>query len=236
MLDWLSGEMAQGRLGTVLGRGYQAVIFLYRGPFGEVVVKRPHASPLLRALGRRAVRREHAIYRRIAGIEGVPACLGMLEGDCLVLEHVSGMSLRRGDQRIGDRQTFFAKLLATIEKMHAAGVAHGDLKRKDNILIGPGEQPYVIDFGIAWREREPRTRLNTAVFEWFKQADYNAWIKLKYRRRVVDIAPEDAAYHRPLLLEKIARSIRVPYQKLTLRRWRKRRRDLSVEPNEQGEP
>ena len=27
--------------------------------------------------------------------------------------------------------------------MHAAGVAHGDLKRKDNIIVGPGERPYL---------------------------------------------------------------------------------------------
>jgi hypothetical protein len=52
--------------------------------------------------------------------------------------------------------------------------------------------------------------------------DYNAWVKLKYGREPKDLPPEVAQRYHPLLLERVARSIRIPWQKLTLRRLRKR--------------
>ncbi|HLF09828.1 MAG TPA: hypothetical protein VJA26_01325, partial [Gammaproteobacteria bacterium] len=65
-------------------------------------------------------------------------------------------------------------------------------------------------------------------FEWVKQMDYNAWAKLKYRRRMSEISGEDATRYKPLMFERIARWIRIPWQMLTLRRprqrWRARRK------------
>jgi hypothetical protein len=65
--------------------------------------------------------------------------------------------------------------------------------------------------------------------------DLNAWVKLKYRRRIDPeaerdvLSTEDAAIYRPLLIERIARAVRVPWQTITLRRprqrWRARRND-----------
>ena len=72
--------------------------------------------------------------------------------------------------------------------MHAAGVAHADLKRKANIIVGPGERPWLIDFGIA--ARRGTSALGRSWFEHAVQGDYNAWIKLKYGRR---IEPAEAA-------------------------------------------
>jgi serine/threonine protein kinase len=151
----------------------------------------------------------------------------------LALEHVAGPSLREHEPRIADRETFFAKLLATIEAMHAAGVAHGDLKRKDNIIVGAGERPYLIDFGIAVRRSAASVLWNRFAFERLVQMDLNAWVKLKYGRRIdPDTEPGvlsavDAARYRPLLLERVARAVRVPWQTITLRRprqrWRARR-------------
>jgi hypothetical protein len=63
--------------------------------------------------------------------------------------------------------------------------------------------------------------------------DYNAWVKLKYGRRIDPetepgvLAAEDAAAYRPLWIERMARALRVPWQAITLRRarqrWRARR-------------
>ena len=89
--------------------------------------------------------------------------------------------------------------------MHAVGVAHGDLKRKHNVIVGAGEQPYLIDFGIACLRDGLFGRL---VFTTFRQMDLNAWLKLKYGRRLEDIVEpeavsvEDAALYRPLLIER----------------------------------
>ncbi len=223
-------ERHQGR---ALGSGYQASVHLYRTSTGDVVVKTPHGGPLA-PLWRALLKREHAIYERLDGIAGIPRSFGLVGNGGLALEFVAGPSLREHEARIADRDAFFAKLLATIRAMHAAGVAHGDLKRKDNVIVGPGEQPYLIDFGIAVRRSATSEPFNRCVFAPLAQMDVNAWVKLKYGRRIDPAAdpgvlsPEDAAVYKPLPIERLARAVRVPWQTITLRRprqrWRARRR------------
>lgn len=224
---WLR-EAIQGGRGRPLGSGYQASVRAYTTPAGELVVKQAHGSRLLGAVWRRLLRREHGVYRRLAGIAGIPRCLGLLGDDCLVLEHIAGPSLREYESQLLDRETFFSRLRRTLDAMHAAGVAHGDLKRKDNVIVGPGEQPYLVDFGVAFLRSDRRALLNRVLFDPVRQIDDNAWVKLKYQRRFDALSAEDAPLYRPLLLERIARAIRIPWQKLTLRRprqrWRAKRR------------
>jgi predicted Ser/Thr protein kinase len=218
--------------GRELGRGYQASVHVYSTSIGDIVVKTPHRGGPLRGLWRSLLERERAVYERLAGIAGIPRSFGLVGGG-LALEYVAGPSLREHEPRIGDREALFAKLLATLKAMHAAGVAHGDLKRKDNIIVGPGERPYLVDFGIAVRRSAANALWNRWVFEPLVQMDLNAWVKLKYGRRIDPavepgvLAEHDAAIYRPLLIERVARAVRVPWQKLTLRRprqrWRARR-------------
>jgi predicted Ser/Thr protein kinase len=226
------GAAIAAQRGLKLGSGYQASVQLYETSTGAVVVKQPHTGGPLGSLWRSLLRREAAVYARLRGIAGIPRSFGLV-GDGLALEHIAGPSLREHEPKIADRDAFFAKLRATLDAMHAAGVAHSDLKRKDNIIVGSGERPYLIDFGIAVRRSATNALWNRLVFDRAVQMDLNAWIKLKYGRRVdPDAEPgvlsaDDAAVYRPLLLERAARVLRVPWQIITLRRprqrWRARR-------------
>jgi predicted Ser/Thr protein kinase len=228
----LGAAIAAGR-GRELGSGYQAAVHLYETSAGPVVVKQPHRGGPLGGLWRALLRREQAVYARLGGIAGVPRSFGLVGGDYLVLEYIAGPSLREHAAQIADREAFFAKLRATLDAMHAAGVAHGDLKRKNNIVIGAGETPYLIDFGIAVRRSATSPLWNRLVFARLVQMDRNAWVKLKYGRRVDPalepgvLSAEDAAIYKPLWLERAARAVRVPWQAITLRRprqrWRARR-------------
>ena len=218
---WLRKEIGTNP-GTLLGRGYQASVHRYTSPLGAVVVKRPHGTFALRLLGLAALRREQKVYERLKNVAGIPRSYGLLDDDYLVLEAIDGPSLRDHEPHLEDRERFFAHLFETIAAMHEAGVAHGDLKRKDNVLVGPRERPYIIDFGVASLRKHPALTWNSMRFAWFAQLDMNAWIKLKYRRNMRELSPEDAARYRPLWLERIARWIRIPWQKLTLRRPRQR--------------
>lgn len=219
--------------GRRLGSGYQASVESYSTAAGDVVVKKPHRSALLGWLWRRLLRREHAVYERLSGTPGVPRTFGLIDGEYLALEYVPGPSLREHEPHLENRAAFFAQLLRTLRAMHAAGVAHADLKRKDNVIVAAGERPFLIDFGIA--AQRGSSWLGRAWFEHQCQADYNAWIKLKYGRRIEPVeaaallSPDDAALYKPLWTERIARAIRVPWQKITLRRprqrWRARRKD-----------
>jgi serine/threonine protein kinase len=214
--------------GRALGSGYQASVRVYDTPLGSVVVKDPHRGGPLAGLWRHLLRREEAVYGRLNGIAGIPRSFGLVDGAYLALEYIEGHSLREHESRIADREAFFALLLATLKAMHGAGVAHADLKRKDNIIVGPGERPYLIDFGIAVRRSATSRLWNRLVFARAVQMDMNAWIKLKYGRRVDPgaepgvLSAADAEVYRPLLLERIARAVRVPWQVITLRRPRQR--------------
>ena len=221
----LRDAIARGE-GRVLGRGYQATVELYSTPGGDAVVKRAHGTGPLGPLYRYLLRREHAIYEQLAGVPGVPRTYGLIDDKHLALEYIAGPSLRSHEHELADRAGFFAALLGTLRAMHAAGVAHADLKRKANIIVGPGERPWLIDFGIA--ARRGTSALGRSWFEHAVQGDYNAWIKLKYGRRIEPaeaadvLSAEDAALYRPLWTERVARAIRVPWQTITLRRPRQR--------------
>jgi predicted Ser/Thr protein kinase len=228
----LGAAIASGTGRRELGSGYQASVQVYAVSVGDVVVKTAHRGGPLAALWRLLLRREQAVYERLVGIAGIPRSFGLVGGD-LALEYIAGPSLRECEGRIADREAFFGKLLATLKAMHAAGVAHSDLKRKDNIIVGPGERPYLIDFGIAVRRSATSGLWNRCVFEPLMQMDRNAWVKLKYGRRIDPetepgvLSAEDTAVYRPLWIERVARAVRVPWQTITLRRprqrWRARR-------------
>jgi predicted Ser/Thr protein kinase len=232
----LGAAIAAGASGRELGSGYQASVRVYSTSAGDIVVKAPHGG-VLGGLWRSLLARENAVYERLRGIAGIPRSFGLVR-DRLVLEYIAGPSLREYESRIVDREVFFGKLLATLKAMHAAGVAHGDLKRKDNIVVGPGERPYLVDFGIAVRRSATSSLWNRCAFEPLKQMDMNAWVKLKYGRRVDPeteagvLSAEDAAVYRPLWIERMARAVRVPWQTVTLRRPRQRWRARNTPPRD----
>ena len=192
--------------------------------YGELVVKSPHPNPLLAGFGRRAIRREASVYAHLENVPGVPRSLGLADSEHLVLEYVPGPTLREAATGLADRERFFVRLLEAIRAMHAAGVAHGDLKRKENTLVGPKETPCIIDFGVACLRRAGRHPFNRIRFDQTRQMDLNAYIKLKYGPFTEQMSAEDARLYRPLLIERLARRARGPWKLLTLRRLRKKRR------------
>jgi predicted Ser/Thr protein kinase len=221
---WLLENLeSQGR---IIGQGYQAVVRRISSEFGEFVVKSPHPNnPLLALFGRRAISREALVYERLDGIQGIPRSFGLAASKHLVLEHVNGMTLRGAASALADRERFFDRLLATIRAMHEAGIAHGDMKRKENTLVSADETPCIIDFGVACLLKKKGGWLNRQRFEITRQMDLNAWIKLKHGRVPESLPAAEAALYRPLPIERWARRARGPWKALSLRKLRKRRRE-----------
>jgi serine/threonine protein kinase len=207
----------------LLGSGYQGAVFLVDAPGGRVIVKRPTGRGLARRLRRAMLRREYRTYQQLQGVAGVPRCLGQEADDALVLEFVDGDSLRGKRLRGSERQVFFAELLALIQSVHAAGVAHGDLKRKDNILRRPDGHPCLIDFGTAVTLRGAGA-FGSFLFRVVRRMDLNAWFKLKYQGQDADIDPDDLQYFDPTMTERVARVLRRGWRTLTLRGRRRARR------------
>jgi len=214
--------------GELLSSGYQGVV--YKVPAGPeypdveyLIVKQAMGSALVRAFRRWMIRREYRVYARLSGIPGVPRCFG-LNGDRLILEFIDGQPLRLSAGELDDRDRFFAALLATLQSIHRVGVAHSDMKRKDNVLVTPAGLPCLIDFGSAVLRPQNAGALRDWIFREACQIDLNAWIKHKYLARYDEISDEDAKYFDPTLIERVARPIRRVWRKLTARKLRKARR------------
>jgi serine/threonine protein kinase len=210
---WILSSLASGQ--NILSGGYQGTVLYYRDVTLPLVIKVPPRSLWQRWLLLPLLRHEYRVYRKLEGFAGVPRCYGLLDNRFLVLEYIAGVSLRDG--RILDHARFFDSLRKLLEGLHLRGVAHVDLKKKDNILIAANDQPYLVDFGVACMRKPGFAPLNHWLFSIAVRFDFNAWIKHKYQRRYAEVSAADRAYLRTTLIERISRLIKQPYRALRRR-------------------
>ncbi len=192
------------RQAELLGRSNQGEVLGLDIDGKALAIKRPTGRGLGHWLRRQTLIHEHAAYQRLAGLPGFPRCHGLIDQRLLVLDRIHGQPFR--DAIIPDRHAFFDQLLQTIEAMHARGVAHGDLKRKDNLLIDHAGQPVIIDLGAATLRR-PGRPFNNALFDFICRTDINAWVKLKYGG-YNDIPPPDRERLRRSAVERMLARLR----------------------------
>jgi predicted Ser/Thr protein kinase len=196
----IEGIVANGD--SIESAGNQGSIHV--GTIGDrrVLVKAAYGNPLMAWLRRKMLRRELRAYERLQGIAGIPRCYGMFCNQFLAIEFIDAPTYRHSPPVEWER--FFERFLAIITAIHERGVAHGDLMRKSNILVGEGEYPYLIDFGVATIHRPGFHPLNRLAHNFLWQHDYNAWLKHKYRREFENMTPEDARYYRPQVIDRLA--------------------------------
>ena len=189
--------------------GNQGILFKLNLRGKKYLIKRANKSNIfLRYFNQRALDRELEIYKKLKGIDGIPNCFGMTWGGDLILEYIEGQSYRDKQYELAGNQSFFQELLELILTIHNEGIAHGDLKRKDNILVNTDNKPFLIDFGTAISIDNSKGRIKRFVFGFLKSTDLNAWIKHKYNRNYDDIIEDDSQYYSPTLIEKCYRIIR----------------------------
>jgi serine/threonine protein kinase len=164
--------------GQLLGKSNQGEVRRFHVDGRDLAIKMPKGRGLAWKVRQATLKREFLAYQRLIGIPGLAHCHGLVDETWLVLEHVEGQPFR--DFEFTDRETFFSLLLDTIQAMHDRGVAHGDLKRKDNLLVTRDERPVILDLGAATLTGHRLRPLNTALFRFMRQTDLNAWVKLKH--------------------------------------------------------
>ncbi|MCP4713868.1 MAG: hypothetical protein GY868_02030 [Deltaproteobacteria bacterium] len=199
-----------------MNHGYQGNVFLYSRNGQRFVVKTATGWGLGRFVRWLMLRNEYKAYCCLADIEGIPQCYGLLDGKYLVLECVEGESLR--NNTISEKTLFIERLFNVISNMHAAGVVHGDLKRKDNLLVVDGAYPWIVDFGVACVRKNRFAPFNHLVFEILRTFDFNAWVKLKYGRRLLSVSQEDALYYRRTLIERTSKTLKRLYKRIKSQR------------------
>ena len=205
-------------------QGHQGIAFKVLVDGQSFLIKRTNKIGLLAGrLSEHFIQHEYKIYQKLKGITGIPKCYGQSDDGSLILEYIDGSSYREKEHILENRDQFFDDLLALILSIHKAGVSHGDLKRKDNILIGDNNQPYLIDFGTAMRFNSKNQFIKRWLYNFSKQTDLNAWIKHKYFRQYDQIEDVDLVYYSSNIVDKLIRLTRKFWRTLTLRRFRKKR-------------
>lgn len=210
LLRWIEVSLAQGA--HRLGSGYQAQTLLFDDGASRLVIKAPTGRGLHRWLSRWMLRREARVYRQLDGFPGAPRFHGFLRDRYLVLEYIVGEPARYAE--IDDRETFFAELLAHIKDLHARGVAHSDLQKKDNLWLVGGRHPCLLDFGAAVVRKPGFAPFNHVHFRFAEQLDFNQWVKLKYRGRLEAMSAQDRVFYRRTAPEKIARMLKYPFRRI----------------------
>lgn len=132
------------------GKGFQSSVYLVDWNGTPAAVKdfsltpplfRFFVAPLLAG-------REAKALRHLNGTPGIPRFLGKVDRLAFALEYVEGRPIsgvRKGEMP----EEVFPRIAAVIEAMHQRGVAHGDLKRRSNLLLTPDNQVFIIDFAAA---------------------------------------------------------------------------------------
>jgi len=208
--EWIEALTRAGQ--PVFAQGYQSPVYLYQGEGHRYIVKAAAGAGLVGMVRRWMLRREYEAYKRLTDFAGCPRCYGLVDSRFLVLEHIDAPSLRSG--QIDDRRAFFDTLFAQITELHRRGVAHADLKGKDNLLVIGGRMPCIVDFGAAMMRKPGFAPWNRFVYDLARRFDFNAWAKLKYQGRMEEITPEDLPYYRRTAIEKVARAIKRSYARL----------------------
>ena len=137
-----------------------------------------HHSFLARTFwGRYVIGREWRNYQILQGLEGIPRIYRRVDPYSLIMEYVEGDRLPHlKDARLTPE--FFERLKILVATMHARGVTHGDLRRK-NILITREQRPYLIDFAGAFHIRGKGNFITRALFRRLKKVDDITVLKLQ---------------------------------------------------------
>ena len=164
--------------GELLGVSNQGEVRRFQIDGLDVAIKQPKGRGLAWTLRAASLKHEYKAYQRLRGLAGLPVCHGLFPGPRLVLNFVEGQALR--DAAIAREDPYFTALLALIRALHDRGVAHGDLKRKANLLVDLQGRPVILGFGTATLHTPGRHPVNQRLFRLIEQTDLNAWVKLKY--------------------------------------------------------
>jgi hypothetical protein len=160
-------------------------------------------------VGRFLVWRESRAYDMLKGIEGVPECYCTLRGPSLLIQEIPGTGMEKLKKKGRLPENFFKDLHELLEGCHRRGIAHCDLKRSANVILGQDGRPYIIDWAASLSEKEFRFYPLNRIYRRFVLDDHMAVIKLQLRHQPESVSPEERErYSHRGIGERIARSLR----------------------------
>ncbi len=97
------------------------------------------------SIGRFLLRRELAVLKKMAGINGISSASFRIDAFALATEFLPGRILAHVKPHEVSAD-FFPQLEALVQAMHARKIVHLDIRGPKNILVQPNGEPGIIDF------------------------------------------------------------------------------------------
>lgn len=189
----------------VTGGGSRPAVLVVRGSDGEAVLKDySHCDRLFAGLvGPILVWRETSALAQLECTQGVPRLICKVGPRAFLMEYLRGAEKAR-KQPVTARAEFFERLRQLVDRIHARGVAHCDLRRSGNILVDSSGEPYLVDF-VSCAFLRPWWHPLGWLFPLLCQADRDAIIKLKYRAAATLVTEAERGRLKHSMLGRLAR-------------------------------
>lgn len=172
----------------------KADLLLIDRPGGPAIVKDfSRKTWWVRQTGSLLIRRELRAYRRLAGCDGVAALIGRVDRYALALDYLDATQLAFSAQRRVDGSGKLEQLRRIVAALHARGVAHCDLRSRDNVLVDGAGRLFVVDFAAAVCLR-PGGTVHRLLFRWFASIDRSACLKWKAILEAGPLSSEERAF------------------------------------------
>lgn len=191
MIDWSQYTKAELRAFAIQtyrqGGGSRPDVLLLEKEGSQAVLKDHDGMDkwFARIVGPLLAWREAKAMKQLKNVDGIPQLLARPDACSLLMTHVQARQVVHVDNVEYDTSVYLVSLRSLIEKMHAAGVAHGDLRSPTNALIDKNGQAALVDFVASINYGSSWNIINHYFFAKMILVDFSAITKLKKR-----IAPE----------------------------------------------
>lgn len=169
------------------GGGSRPDVFLLEKDGSQVVLKDHDGmdKKFARIVGPLLAWREAKAMRALVDVEGVPRLICQPDKRSLLMEHISARQVVHVDSSEYNAEKYLVSLRELIQRMHASGIAHGDLRSPTNALIDEKGGAALVDFVASLSRGSELNIIQRYLFNKMCMVDFSAITKLKKR-----IAPE----------------------------------------------
>jgi hypothetical protein len=152
----------------------------------QIVIKDfAHKAWWVRLVGRVQISRECGAYRWLGPRPFLPRFAGRIDAHALAMERIAARELALSPLRRERGAELLERLRDVVRELHDAGLAHLDLRGRENVLVAEDGRIFVLDLASAVRMR-PGGLAYRLLFRRFAVADAAAVLKWK---RLLDAGP-----------------------------------------------
>ncbi len=125
--------------------------------------------------------RECKALTKLANVDCIPDLLSVPDRRSFLMSYHESEQITRIDKFVPDWPDFFNQLKQALAQVHAAGVAHNDLRNPTNTLVSKNGEPILVDLVACFCRGKAWNKPNLWLFNKFTQVDLSAITKIKSR-------------------------------------------------------